>query len=263
VGFGNVAERDTTAIGRAARLRELRPYVTQARQMQGWTFAYEPVPVRSPVPWDYISRARELAVGSERVLDLGTGGGEVFERILVGFSGRVVAGESWAPNVAVAARRLRPLGIELVHMSSLALPFAATSFDLVLDRHEALMPAEVGRVFRPGGRVLTQQVHPDYHHELREFFPRMTVFEPHDVTYPNGFQAAGLKVLDVRQHLRSVAYRQLGHLVYFLAVAPWTIPDFDLESDLDGLLEVERRLGGPEGVVLSDPGYLLEARKPA
>jgi SAM-dependent methyltransferase len=231
--------------------------------MRGWTFAYKPVPLGPPEPWDYVARARDLAGSAGRVLDLGTGGGEVFEQILQGYSRRAAATEAWAPNVAVAARRLRSLGAEVVHSNNLALPFAAGSLDLVLNRHEELSPADVARVLRSGGRVLTQQVGPSYHDELREFFPRMTVFERHDITYPLGLVAAGLELLDLRHHPRRVAYHQLGHLAYFLAVAPWTIPDFDLDSDLDSLLEVERRLDGPEGIVLSDPRYILEARKPA
>ena len=230
--------------------------------MQGWTFAYEPVPLGPPVPWDYEARAGELASGATTVVDLGTAGGEVFERILGGFAGRAVATEGWGPNVPVAARRLRPLGVNTVHALNLTLPFAAESIDLVLDRHEELLPSDVARVLRPGGRLLTQQVHPDYHAGLREFFPRMTVFEPHHRTYPAGLGAAGMDVVDLRQHSQRVAYRQLGHLVYFLVAAPWTIPDFDLETDLEALLEVEQRLGGPEGIVLTDPRYLLEAHKP-
>jgi SAM-dependent methyltransferase len=244
------------------RLSELRPFVAEARRMQGWAFAYEPVPLGPPAPWDYVARARELAAGAGRLLDLGTGGGEVFGRILVGVTGRAIATEAWAPNVAVAARRLTPLGVAVVHTFNLALPFAAAGFDLVLDRHEELSPADVARVLRPAGRVLTQQCHPDYHAELREFFPRMARFEAHDQTYPSGFAAAGLELIDMRQYRRRVAYRQLGHLVYFLAAAPWYIPNFDLDTDLDALLEVERRLGGPDGIVLSDPRYILEARKP-
>jgi SAM-dependent methyltransferase len=247
---------------KAERLAELRPFVTAARHLSGWTFAYEPVPLDPPAPWDYVGRARALAAGAARVLDLGTGGGEVYKQILRGRPGWAAATEAWPPNVGVARRRLRGLGVSLVHTLNLALPFAAASFDLVLNRHEELAPADVARVLRPGGRLLTQQVHPDYHAELRAFFPRQTVFERHHETYPRGLAAAGLAVVDFQQHTQRVAYRELGHLVYLLVAAPWTVPDFDLEADLDGLLAVERQLGGPAGIVLSDPRYLLEARKP-
>ena len=254
----------THALRREDRLRELRSFVREAQQLRGWTFAYEPVALDAPFPWDYVARARALAASAGRVLDMGTGGGEVFAEILTDRADAVfaTATEAWPPNVPVAARRLRPLGVAVAHSFSLHLPFEAASFDLVLNRHEELAPAEVARVLRPGGRVLTQQVHPDYHAELRAFFPRMTVFEPHHQTYPAGFAVAGLHLVTMQPHTRRVAYRQLGHLVYFLAAAPWTVPDFDLETDLDALLEVEHRLGGPQGIVLSDPRYLLEAVKP-
>ena len=252
----------TSTAVRDDRLRELRPFADAARRMQGWTFAYEPVGLDAPEPWNYEARARQLAASARHVVDLGTGGGEVYAQILAGYPCRAVATEGWAPNASVAARHLAPLGVPVVHALNLHLPFTAECFDLVLDRHEELSPTDVARVLRPGGRVLTQQVHPDYHAELRVYFPRMTVFEPHDIVYPEGLVDAGMEVVDWRHHTRRVAYRRLGHLVYFLVAAPWTIPDFDLEADLDALLAVERELGGPEGIVLTDPRYLLEARKP-
>ena len=190
----------TDGVSREARLQELRPFVVQARVMQGWTFAYEAVPLGPPAPWDYEGRARELARDAASVLDMGTGGGEVFERILAGQRGQVAATEGWAPNVPVAAQRLRRLGVSMVHALNLTLPFAAESFELLLDRHEELSPADVARVLCKGGRLLTQQVHPEYYHELRDFFPRMTIFEPHDVTYPAGLAAAGMVVDMMRQH---------------------------------------------------------------
>jgi SAM-dependent methyltransferase len=259
-------DRGLTALSpaeRAARLRELRPFVAQAQQMQGWTFAYAPLPLGSPPPWDYAARAAQLLRQARRVLDLGTGGGEVFSRILAGFSGLAVATEAWAPNVPVAARRLASAGARLVHASSLDLPLAASSFDLVLDRHEELAPAEVARVLAPGGALLTQQIHPDWHAELRTAFPRMTRFEPHHQTYPQGLEAAGLELVDFRGHQQPMAYQQLGHLVYVLVAAPWTVPDFDLDADLDALLALEQTLRRPEGLVLTDRRYLVEARKPA
>jgi hypothetical protein len=90
----------------------------------------------------------------------------------------------------------------------------------------------------------------------------MADFGPHDVLYPAGFAAAGLQIVDVRRHERPVAYRHLGELVYELVAAPWTIPDFDVEADLDALLDVEAKLGRAEGIVLRDQRYLVEACKP-
>lgn len=246
---------------RADWLTALRPYAAAARRMLGWSFEYEPAPLGPPPPWDYAARAEHLLAGAAAVLDLGTGGGEFFAARLAGFTGLAVASEAWAPNVRVAAQRLRPLRAAVIHSSSLRLPLAASSLDLVLSRHEELSPAEVARVLRPGGSVLSQQVHPDEHAELRAYFPRMTVYEPHHETYPAGFVAGGLTLVTMQHHTQPVAYRHVGELAYLLLVAPWMVPDFDVEADLDALIALDRDLGGPDGLLLSYRRYLVEARK--
>jgi SAM-dependent methyltransferase len=246
-----------------ARLAELRPYAQQAAQLSGWTFAYTPRPLGAPPPWDYESRARALAAGARSLVDMSTGGGEVLSRVLAGYGGRAAATEAWGPNVPVAARRLGALGVAVVQSRDFEMPFSPMAFDLVLNRHAALLPAEVSRVLEPGGTVLTQQVHPDWHHELGQFFPRMTIFEQHHETYPQGFREAGLKVVDFQQHAQPMAYQHLGEIVYMLVAAPWTVPDFDVEADLDALLRLEHTLRRPEGIVLTDRRYILEAHKPA
>jgi SAM-dependent methyltransferase len=254
---------------REQKLAELQPYVDAARRMRGWTFEHRPVPLGPPPPWDYVARAREHAAWAEALLDLGTGGGEVLADVLAGggpgsFQAEAWATEEWAPNVPVAARRLAPLGVQVVHASAERLPFAARRFELVLCRHEALCPAEVARVLAPGGRVLTQQIHPGWHAELRAFFPRATIFPPHHVDYAAGFEAAGLRLVPpgVVEHARPQAYQHLGELVYGLLAAPWTIPDFDVAADLEALLALEAALRRPDGIVLTDRRYWLEAYLP-
>jgi SAM-dependent methyltransferase len=247
---------------REERLRELRPFVEEAQRLAGWTFAHVPQPLGAPPPWDYEQRARTLAAQADTLLDMGTGGGEVLARVVDGFSGRAYATEEWVRNAPVAAARLRPLEIGVIRADSYQLPFAGAAFDLVLNRHEALRPGEVARVLAPGGRVLTQQIHPDWYAELRAAFPRMTQFERHHETYPRGFEAAGLTVVDFRQHAQPMAYEHLGGLVYTLVAAPWTVPDFDLDADMDALLELERTVRRREGIVLTDRRYVLEAHKP-
>ncbi len=239
---------------RAGWLEALRPYEAAARRMQGWSFEFEPAPLGPPPPWDYAARAQQLLASAASVLDLGTGGGEFFAARLASFTGLAVASEAWPPNAIVAARRLHPLGAAVIHADSLRPPLAAASFDLVLNRHEELEPAEVARVLRPGGTVLSQQVHPDEHAELRAYFPRMAVYAPHHETYPAGFVAAGLTLGTMQHHTQPVAYRHVGALAYLLLVAPWMVPDFDVEADLDALVAIDDDLRGPEGIVLSYPG---------
>ena len=229
--------------------------------MRGWTFDVDTVALSPKEPWDYVSRAREIVSGAGSVIDMGTGGGERFSQICEDYEGLAVATESWAPNVRVSADRLMPQSIAVVHASSMRLPFGDNSFDVVLDRHEELDPAEVARVLSPAGRVLTQQVHDNWR-ELKRFFPRMTDFGDHFRSYKEGFRSHGLTIILAQTHDTEVAYGSLGDIVYLLAATPWTVPGFDLEQDLDALLALERNSSRPEGIVLTEGRYILEAFKP-
>src|SRR5439155_9638181 len=137
----------------------IRPFVERARQFSGWRLdEFDPKPLEPQPPWDYATRAAELIRAANSVLDMGTGGGERFDALTASFFGRTVATETWSVNAPIAAARSRPRGIGAVRCDSLQLPFCPASFDLVLNRHEELDPAEVARVITFHGSVLTQQV---------------------------------------------------------------------------------------------------------
>lgn len=211
----------------------LQPYVERAKALKGFRIEVRPICLGPPLPWDYKARARELLVGARRVLDIGTGGGEVFSEILDGHEVFAVVTEPWLPNVAVAAQQLALHGAHVVHANSLVLPIVGEAFDLVLDRHEELEPAEVARVLAPGGHVLTQQVHPDNWKELgTTFFPRRPEFGPHFERYQEGLRAAGLVITRADSHQSAVAYQDLGEIVYLLTALPWEVPGFDVARGL-------------------------------
>ena len=243
------------------RLAALLSYAEKARRMQGWVFDVSGEPLSPGLPWSYESRARRLLASARSVLDMGTGGGERFSKICRGHDGLAVATEEWPPNVPVASARLAAMGAQVVHASSLHLPFDAGAFDLVLNRHEELDPAEVARVLSPGGRFLTQQVGSDNWRELGDYFPRMTDFGPLFELYRQGLRESGLDIVYADTHERQTAFGGLGDIVYLLTAAPWTVPDFDVERDLDALLALERGLTREQGIVLTETRYIIEARK--
>lgn len=244
-------------------LERLRPYVERARAFSGWSFGELEVRHLEPgPPWDYEAVVREHAPRSGWALDMGTGGGEVLSRLRDALPERVVATEGWEVNAPIAYRRLRPLGVEVVGTRNLRLPFRHEAFDLVINRHEELDPAEVARLLKPGGCVVTQQVGRHQLWELRQYFPRMTDFGDQRWEYARGFEAGGLRVTIDREHDYKVAFGTLGDLVFLLCVTPWSIPDFDIERDLDALLALEGERLMEDGLVLTETRYLLVAQKP-
>ena len=245
-----------------SRLRALLAVQERARSFSGWSF--DDVRVSFPngrEPWDYVADARALLRRASAVVDLGTGGGERFAEMLEGgCPARLVATEQWHVNAPVARDGLASLGVRVVRADSLRLPFRDGSFDLVLSRHEAVEPAEVDRVLRPGGTFLTQQVFASWQ-ELRQFFPRQAVHPRHEETYRDWFEQAGY-ALTQRRHRYQAVYASLEDLAVNLLVAPWEIPGLDVEEDFEALLAVERELGTGAGIPLTECRYLLTAQKP-
>jgi SAM-dependent methyltransferase len=191
----------------------------------------------------------------------GRGGGEVLSRVAAGLPTCVTATEAWAVNAPIARQRLAPLGARVVRCSSLQLSFRDASFDLVLARHEELDPAEVARVLRPGGWVVTQQVGHDDWAELHTFYPGLRDVGDHLRAYTDGLRTAGL-ALTAAMHYRKVAYRTLGDLVQMLLLSPWWFPAFDPEQELGTLLALEDALRTEDGIVVTESRYLVTARKP-
>ncbi len=256
-------ERLSPSGRRAHAISAIIPFIDRARTFSGWSFDdLQITDLDQREPWDYVSLAREQLPGAGRVIDLGTGGGEVYSRVIDGISGpRFYAGEEWHVNAPVARDRLRPLGVEVLNASSERTPYSDATFDLVLSRHEAIEPPDIVRILRPGGVFLTQQVAKEQWRELTPFFPNRTVFPDHFVDYARAFEAAGLSVT-TQHHTWRAAYPTLGELAYLLMIAPWEFAGFDPMRDIDSLLGVEEACGTDEGIVLTHARYLMIAHKP-
>ena len=258
---------------RQEALERLRPSIERARVFTGWDFPGMRVPrlLEPGPPWDYAALVRDYARDARVALDLGTGGGEFVAGIRDDLPQRIIATEEWHVNAPIAYRRLQPLGGDLVWCRSLHLPFQGEAFDLVFDRHEELEPAEVARVLRPSGRVVTQQVGPNNWIELQRYFGDLTsgsrgnsrLAEFGDIRgeYARGFASAGLVVTRNEAHDYKVAYEGLGDIVFMLLITPWTIPDFDVERDLDALLALEAECSMDDGLVMTWSRFLIVAEK--
>ena len=69
----------------------------------------------------------------------------------------------------------------------------------------------------------------------------------------------GPTITQAQTHDAREAFGSLGDVVYWLTVAPWTVPEFDLEQDLDALLALERDFTTEQGIVLKETRFIIEA----
>jgi SAM-dependent methyltransferase len=250
-------------------IRILQPFIEKAGSFSGWNFDDLNVTRAEPstypggrnCPWDYIGLAREHARTARRIIDFGTGGGEVYARIVEGIDARFVASEEWHVNAPVARDHLRPLGVDVIHAQSERPPLCDATFGLALSRHEAIDPAEVVRILRPGGVCITQQVAKEQWQEFADVFPHRTTYPDHINTYRAEFEAAGCAV-EVQHEAWRAIYPSIGEVAFMLMVAPWEVPDFDPVRDVDALLALDDRYGDERGIVLTLARYLMVARKP-
>ena len=131
----------------------------QVGERRGWDFSKLRV-ARDPVPWEYLDVVRNYLHPSSYVLDIGTGGGERFSE-LARYFGKGV-GIDHSPEMIRDAQA--NLSTDLADrlsfqtMSADALHFSDSSFDLVLNRHSVVFPAEILRVLKSDGVFITQQV---------------------------------------------------------------------------------------------------------
>jgi SAM-dependent methyltransferase len=223
----------------------------EAAPVDGWAFGW--MKGRSVITgpaWDFTALVGDALAGADAALDMGTGGGEW----LASWPRRaalMVATEAWEPNVAVAAARLRPLGVVVVREEGAPdnfvqdevvgavrgrLPFRPAAFDVVVNRHDAFVAREVARVLRPGGQFLTQQAGTacDQFHELLGA-PAPDVEEFHLSLAIEQVESAGLTVVDSAQGEERITFGDVGVFARYLRQVPWALPGFTTDRYRDEL----------------------------
>lgn len=229
-----------------------------------------------PLPWDFDATVTQHARAAPDLLDIGTGGGEWFAS-LAHRPARTVATEGWPPNVDVAGRRLRPLGITVVATepapdnvdqdeSCGRLPFPSDSFALVTSRHESFVASEIARVLVSGGRFLTQQVggeHGDFYEALELSRPPVRQRRWTVRLAEEQLASAGLRVVDSGGATQVTSFADVGAFAWYLKLIPWTVENFSVETHRPQLERLHERIAadGPLNVRL--PAFWLKAVKPS
>ena len=140
-------------------LDELKQIVHANGELDGWDFSRVHME-RAPVLWEYVDVVRAYLKPTDRVLDIGTGGGEIFFS-LAPFFGEGFGIDHNPAMVETAHRNKSAMAIDnvsLKRMEANDLRFGVHEFDIVLQRHSRVYVCEIARVLRPGGYFITQTV---------------------------------------------------------------------------------------------------------
>lgn len=236
-------------------------------QMQGWDFSrLDGSLTTESEPWDFEEISLNMLFSSNRALDMGTGGGERLVKLLHALPQyvrpHIVATEGWEPNLPVAQKNLAPYNIKVHAYNSEkkeSLEEEAASFNLLMNRHEAVDFDEVYRLLTPGDYFITQQVAGNDAAELREWLGGVTQYP--EVTLPH-YQAEcerrGLVVESAKNWQGWMKFASVDSLIQYLALVPWDVPDFQVEKNLAKL----QQLSQMESIEVTQSRFLIIARKP-
>jgi SAM-dependent methyltransferase len=233
--------------------------------VEGWDFSWFDGRATEERPtWGYARLIGERMATVSAALDIQTGGGEVLAGIPKP-PPTLMATESWAPNVEIATRNLKPLGGAVAVVADDAdLPFPDASFDLVVSRHPTVTVwPEIARVLRPSGTYLSQQIGAGSVRELRD-----VLMGPHEESDSRSTRRAvaaaedaGLEVVDLREQSLRMEFFDIAAVVYFLRKVFWTVPDFTVERYRDQLADLHERIQVDGRFVAHSARFLIEARK--
>jgi SAM-dependent methyltransferase len=234
-----------------------------AAPFEGWDFSYlAGRMVEAEPPWRYLDLARAAVAQAHDILDVATGGGEIFAS-LAPFPGRATAVEGFAPNLPVARRRLEPLGVAVREGNTRSgMPFADLSFDLILNRHGGFLPAEMHRILKSGGVFLTQQVGGDNLADLAAEFGAALPYPDNSLArVRDDFAGLGCEIRRAETWRGAVTFADVGAVVYFLKAIPWVVQGFDLERHRPALAALQARLESGQPLRFTYTRFLIEAVK--
>jgi SAM-dependent methyltransferase len=215
----------------------------------GWDFSYiTGREAQAPLSWSYVSECLLRVRKAQAVLDMDTGGGEVFSRFAP-FPPVACATESYPPNIPIARNRLEPLGVKVVAFQDeepKKLPFEDGAFDLVLNRHGYYWPPELRRITAPGGIFITQQVGNRNDVGIRRL---LSAPDPEPVETWDDLQkavldleGAGFQVEKQKEQLYPQRFYDVGAIVYQLKAVPWQIPDFTVQKYIEPLKGIHQQI---------------------
>lgn len=232
----------------------------------GWNFSRLNCYVEGK-SWDFYEEVRKKCSKTDKVLDIGCGGGErvlqLADDVLL-----LVGIDRSAGMVTTANRNLSEsvmTNVKFLQMEADRLVFPNGFFHLISCRQAPSDAVEAARVLNDGGVFITQQVSEHDKLNLKEAFGRGQCLEVRDGTmkerYIHELETAGFQVLQVREYNASEYYGSIEDLIFLLKYTP-IIPDFGRdERDFKLLDDFVKKNMTDKGILTNSKRFMITATK--
>lgn len=216
-------------------------------KFEGWDFSYIESTGRMrefPLSWNYRNKVMAGLLRASSLLDMGTGGGE-FLSSLSPLPEYTCATEGYEPNISIAEKRLKPLGVKVYRVcDDECLPFPDRTFNLVINRHESYSEKEVARILKDHGTFITQQVGGLNDREINELLgaPRSKYYDWNLEIAVRRLKEAGLKIAEQKEDIVKTRFYDIGAIVFYLKAIPWQVPGFTVEKYFERLKEIDSQI---------------------
>ncbi|MDD5071833.1 MAG: methyltransferase domain-containing protein, partial [Patescibacteria group bacterium] len=220
----------------------------------------------TPRGGDFYEVVKKKLKGDEVALDIGTAEGNNFLRLAPCFKKGI--GIDIEPEmINLAQKNKKRYGAKNVIfkcMDAKKLKFPADSFDIITVKHSPLFFKEACRVLKPGGLLITQQVHETDKLNLKQAFGRGQGYKEKPGSllkrYKKQARQAGFK--QIKSEISNIPHYFIykRELIRFLDKAP-TIPDFGGKKDYFILEKFIQKNKTPRGIKSNTSRFLLEVKK--
>jgi len=248
-------------------LDDLKQIVESVGKLEGWDFS-RVRDGRDPVPWNYVDVVRQYLKPTDRVLDVGTGGGEIFLSLAPYFGEGVGIDEN--PTMIKTAQRnqftLSIDNISLMRMDADGLQFNTDEFDVVLSRHVWVYSSEVVRVLRPGGYFIMQAVGHRSSLNFRKVFgwtwTPESEYHQSVANVADQFLSHGCHIIAQAEYDVPYWFQDMESFMFWLMWTPWAWPEeIELEKHWQNINKIMETCQTERGIETNEHRELLIVQK--
>ena len=249
-----------------ATLEELEQIVRDNGKFVGWDFSQINTD-RDPIPWNYARIVRSYLKSTDSVLDIGTGGGEIFLSLTsnIGEGTGIDQNPTMIETAKGNQSRLGVNNIKFIEMDGSNLKFERDKFDIVLLRHLRVYVREIVCVLRPGGYFITQMVGKRSSTNFLEAFGWTSDSFGPDWWQPVGelakqFQDHGCTIVAQGEYDVGYWFKDIASFMFWMMAVPWP-EDIQLEKHWQTINQILEKSTTDRGIETNEHRGLLIVRK--